>query len=193
MYVLCDTCSVLMLIRIAPDMFTDKRYECVTVPEVRKEFFQTQKFRTKYPWRVDFTSQIKAMPVSELEKNDFEMHLSLISNLNDTGTMNERTGHFFNLSKVDQRIIAYAVTHRFTLNSTDDDLCDFAEQQFDAQITTPLGIINDWLEKGLLEWDSKLQAVIEDWDRCNEHPQPGKEVKKFIKLTGYEYPGQIKR
>jgi len=31
MYILCDTCSVLMLIRIAPDMFCDDSYGCVTI------------------------------------------------------------------------------------------------------------------------------------------------------------------
>lgn len=47
MHILCDTCSVLMLIRIAPDMFKDERYECVTVNEVWQELFRTRKFKTK--------------------------------------------------------------------------------------------------------------------------------------------------
>jgi hypothetical protein len=45
MYILCDTCSVLMLIRIAPDMFRDDRYGCVTIQEVFQELFRTQKFK----------------------------------------------------------------------------------------------------------------------------------------------------
>lgn len=49
MYVLCDTCSVLMLIRIAPDMFEDSRYGCVTTQEVIRELFRTQRFKEKYP------------------------------------------------------------------------------------------------------------------------------------------------
>jgi hypothetical protein len=31
MYLLCDTCCVLMLIRLVPDMFTDPKFRCVTV------------------------------------------------------------------------------------------------------------------------------------------------------------------
>jgi hypothetical protein len=40
-----------MLIRIEPDMLTDSRYGCVTIRKVWEEFFQTQKFKSKYPWR----------------------------------------------------------------------------------------------------------------------------------------------
>jgi len=45
MDILCDTCSILMLIRIAPNMFIDKGFECVTIPDARKELFQTNKER----------------------------------------------------------------------------------------------------------------------------------------------------
>ena len=54
MYILCDTCSVLMLIRIAPDMFCDDRYECVTIQEMIQEMFRTQKFKMRYPWRTKY-------------------------------------------------------------------------------------------------------------------------------------------
>lgn len=40
MNILCDTCTILMLIRIAPDMFIDGRYNCVTINEVRDEIFK---------------------------------------------------------------------------------------------------------------------------------------------------------
>lgn len=40
MIVLCDTCSVLMVIRIAPDMFTDDRYGCATTVKVHDELFE---------------------------------------------------------------------------------------------------------------------------------------------------------
>ncbi len=192
MYILCDTCSVLMLIRIAPNMFIDGRYECVTVPEVRKEFVQTQKFKTKYPWRKEFTNRIKALATSELEDENFKLHFLAVKNLN-AGGINSRTEKFFDFSHVDQRIAACAVAHNYMLNSTDNDLCDFVAQEFGTKIITPLGIINDWLEKGLIEWDDKLQEIIEDWDRCNEHPQPKTDVKRFIKLTNYEYLGPIRK
>ncbi len=64
MYILCDTCSVLMLIRIASDMFLDPKFECVTITDVVKEIFRAQKFKNKYPWRKRYKSSISrlAMP-----------------------------------------------------------------------------------------------------------------------------------
>ncbi len=59
MFILCDTCSVLMLIRIAPKMFNEKEYECLTVKEVHQEIKRTQKFKEKYQWRIDFLPEIK--------------------------------------------------------------------------------------------------------------------------------------
>ncbi len=50
MYVLCDTSSVLMLLRIAPDIFVDERFECVTVKVVHDEIVGTTRFKSKYPW-----------------------------------------------------------------------------------------------------------------------------------------------
>ncbi|NQV19357.1 MAG: hypothetical protein HQ534_12545 [Armatimonadetes bacterium] len=49
MNIICDTCSILMLIRIAPDMFIDSKYGCKTINEVRKEFISTTRFKEKYP------------------------------------------------------------------------------------------------------------------------------------------------
>ena len=61
MNILCDTCSVLMLIRIAPDMFSDDRYECLTIQEVFRELFRTQKFKSRYPWREKYKPKVKAL------------------------------------------------------------------------------------------------------------------------------------
>ena len=68
MILLCDTCSVLMLIRIAPDMFLDDRFECVTIKKVCDEIIQTQKFKTKYPWRIKYKSKLKSLG-STIEKD----------------------------------------------------------------------------------------------------------------------------
>ncbi len=193
MNILCDTCSVLMLIRIAPNMFTDERYDCVTVPEVRKEFFQTQKFKTKYPWRTQFKNKVIALKVSALENENFKLHFSAIRKLNNAGIINNRTDRYFGLSYIDQRIAAYAVAHKFILNSVDDDLCDFIVQEFETKTITPLGIINDWLEKGLILWEDSFQEIIKDWERCNEHPQSKTDVKRFIELSGYKYIGPVKK
>ena len=91
MNILCDTCSVLMLIRIAPEMFCDDRFECTTVQEVIKELFQTQKFKTSYPWRKEYKSKIKAMGTSEIDNNDFQICLEAIKNIIQIGKINKRT------------------------------------------------------------------------------------------------------
>jgi hypothetical protein len=189
MNILCDTCSVLMLIRIAPEMFCDERFECITVPEVIKELFQTQKFKTSYPWRTEYKSKIKAIKTSEIEKGDFELYLKSIRNIIQTGRVNNRTGKYFNLSYVDQLVAACTVAHNYKLSTMDNDLEDFIRQEFSGHTIAPLGIINDWLEKRLIKWDKKLQMIIEDWQACNESPQPKKEIKRFEKNTGYKYAG----
>ena len=62
MKILCDTCSILMVIRIAPDMLTDKKYGCFTIQEVREEIIRQQKFKDKYPWRLRFKNKIRCIP-----------------------------------------------------------------------------------------------------------------------------------
>ena len=61
MYVLCDTSSIMMLIRIAPDIFIDERYRCCTINLVRGEIFQNSRFKEKYPWRDDYKDKIKGI------------------------------------------------------------------------------------------------------------------------------------
>lgn len=122
-----------------------------------------------------------------MEKGDFKLYFETIQNIVYTGTKNNKTGHFFNLSRVDQILAACTMANNFKLTTVDGDLADFIEQEFSGTIISPLGIINDWIEIKLLTWDDVLQAVIEDWSKCNEHPQPKNETKKFEKLTGYKY------
>jgi len=178
-----------MLIRIAPEMFHDDRFECVTIREVIKELFQTQKFKTSYPWRKEYKSKIKAMGTSEMRKGDFQVCLDIIKNSIQTGKINQRTGRYFNLSRVDQTVAACSIAHNFRLTTVDNDLEDFIKQEFSGHTISPLGIINDWVEKGLIAWDEKMQMIIEDWETCNERPQPKKEIKRFEKNTGYKYTG----
>lgn len=189
MVILCDTCSILMLIRIAPDMFTDPRYECATLQEVSRELFRTQKFKTKYPWRERYKNKITALGETIVKGSDFNLCFRAVNNLLDTGVKNKKTGHFFNLSKIDQVIVACTIAHNYKLTTVDDDLANFLVQEFSCDIISPLGMINDWMEKGVVQWNDYLQIIIEDWDKCNEHPQPAKEVKRFEKLSGYHYVG----
>ena len=189
MYILCDTCSVLMLIRIAPDMFCDDRYKCVTIQEMIQEIFRTQKFKMRYPWRKKYKSKIKALAKSKVESGDFKLYLEAIRNIIRTGKINERTKRFFDLSYVDQRVAACSIAHGFKLTTVDDDLNGFVIQEFSGKTVSPLEIVNDWIKKGLIKWNDDLQFVLEDWEKCNEHPQPKKEVKRFEKLTGIKYCG----
>ena len=189
MNILCDTCSILMLIRIAPEMFFDERYECITIQEVLQELFRTQKFKSRYPWRERYKSKIMALGTSEVKKGAFQLYLETVKGIVFAGTKNKRTGRYFNLSRVDQLIAACSIAHNFKLTTVDDDLSDFIKQEFSGNTISPLGIINKWMEKGLIQWDDEMQAVIEDWEKCNEHPQPRKEIKRFEKITDYKYSG----
>ncbi len=65
MKILCDTCSILMVMRIAPDMLTDEKYDCFTIQEVREEIIRQQKFKDKYSWRHRFKDKIRCIPNSE--------------------------------------------------------------------------------------------------------------------------------
>lgn len=69
------------------------------------------------------------------------------------------------MSCVDQLIAACSVAHNLKLTTVDDDLKDFIEQEFSGDTISPLGIINDWMEKGLIKWNDELQAVTEGGKR----------------------------
>ncbi len=189
MVVLCDTCSVLMLIRIAPEMFADERYECVTIRKVYEEFTRKQKFKTKYPWRNVFRSKIKSLGATIEESESVMRNFKLISNLIDTDTViNQSSGSFFNLSRTDRYIAACAATYHYDVSTVDGDLIDFLKQEFKTNVIKPLGLINRWLEKGLIHWNDEKQSVIEDWHTCNEAAQDRADIDKFHHLTRRKYP-----
>jgi len=189
MCILCDTCSILMLIRIAPEMFMDERYECLTIVDVKDELFQTQKFKNKYPWRLDFKNRIKTLRTTEVISGDFDLYLQTITNLIESGIINHRTQKFFNLSRVDKKFIACALAHNYEVTTSDNDLIHFLQQEFSTTNITPLGLINRWLKNQLIEWNEQRQSIIEDWDKCNEARQPLSDIQEFENLTGYKYVG----
>ena len=75
------------------------------------------------------------------------------------------------------------------MTTCDSDLIDFIEQEFLIKNTPPLGIINKWIKEGLITWNTNLQIIIEDWDKCGEPAQPSKEIIEFEKLTKVKYRG----
>jgi hypothetical protein len=189
MYLLCDTCCVLMLIRLVPDMFTDPKFRCVTVAAIRNELVKTQKFKNKYPWRSRYIKHIKTLPISKLEDENFRLVMSTINLLHDSGKINEKTNKFFDLSPADKYLAACTIAHNYVLTTVDRDLLIFLDQEFDQQVQSPLSIINGWLEEQLISWDQNKQDLVEYWGRCHEPAQPENEKKRFSKLTGMKYLG----
>lgn len=187
MHILCDTSSLMMLLRIAPDLFTDSRYECVTVQQVYEEYTRTPKFKTKYPWRDQFKKHLRSLPKTQVENDVYTRTLKTMRLIEPTA-INEQTKQRFGLSRRDIEIGACAVAHKYTITTTDVNLADFVGQQFDTPSACPLKLINDWLEKKLLAWDDFKQSVLVDWIACNEKPQPAAEISRFEKLTGRKYP-----
>jgi hypothetical protein len=189
MNIICDTCSVLMLIRIAPDMFTDERFDCVTVQEVCEEIFRTQRFKTKYPWRTDYKDKIRPSNSLRNTGDVFELHLDVVRRLVDAGRTSSRTGKAFGLSFVDKKIAAYVTAYDLEISSTDNSLIDFLEQEFDKKNKSPLAILNGWIRGGLITWNEEVRKIVEDWDKNGEPVQPTKDKKDFLRLTGVRYAG----
>jgi hypothetical protein len=131
-----------MLIRITSDMFIDKRFECLTITDVREELFQTQKFKNKYPWRLNLKNKIVTLGTTEVISDDFNLYLQTITTLIESGTINQRTQKFFNLSRVDKKFIAGALAHNYEVTTTDNDLIDFLQQEFSKSNIAPLSLIN---------------------------------------------------
>ena len=191
MHILCDTSSILLLIRIAPDMFIDSRYKCCTIKEVYDELFQTQKFKQKYPWRNEHKSKIAYIPVTLREK-DVVSFCETISLLNESGTKDIYTGAFFSLSRRDIKLLASALANGYKLSTGDAGIMNMAHQQFDEIYkgsVSALELINIWLRNKLIIWNNTLHDYVTDWDRQDEHPQPSEQKKIFKRLTNRDYPG----
>ncbi len=187
MIVLCDTCVILMLLRIAPDMFNNEEFGCITVQAVWKEFTKTQKFKSKYPWRKNLKNQIKSKPNSEIKKDSFDLTYSAIKMTNNSSN-NTRNNKKYGLSPVDCEIAAIAVHNEFSISTTDRNLREFIEQQYEMKNYEPLELINIWLGNKLIEWDDHKQAILDDWIICGEKYPSRKHTRIFQKITGYKFP-----
>lgn len=187
MVVLCDTCAVLMLLRIAPAMFTNPQFGCMTIHTVWEEYTRTASLSRKYPWRDRYRMHIKSIPMGALETAEFRQTLKdvkfLASDLHNT-----RTRKAFKLSPADFRVAAAVLTLKHGLCTAEHDLEDFMLQQFNRMNILPLQLVNQWLDDGLLAWDDERQAVLEEWIAKNERPQPPAEIRRFEKLAGRKYP-----
>lgn len=190
MILLCDTCSVLMLIRIVPDMFIDPKYECATTKEVCEEIIRTPRFKTKYPWRIKYRSKLQHLGTTIENDPKIQNRFKIIDNLVESEMiLNEKKKRPFDFSYTDKMVVACALALNYGISTVEAELTDFLDQQFNKHVIKPLAIINYWLRKGLIQWDNEKQMVIEDWLVCNEAPQDRKQIKIFMRLTNCEYPG----
>lgn len=191
MNILCDTSGILLLLRICPDMFIDPRFECVTIQEVHDEIYQKQKFKDRYPWRIEFKSKIKCLKQTEIHDKQFEALYKMINFALGSGIVDDATGHDFDLSKVDKNIVACALAHGYKIASGDAGLCRYAAQEFGEIFkgsVSALDVLNGWLEKDLLQWDNEKQAFLNDWLIQKERAQPDGAIRRFQELTCRQYP-----
>jgi hypothetical protein len=192
MDILCDTSSVMMLIRITPNMFLDSKYRCVTLNLMRHEIFRNPKFKMKYPWRINFKTKIQGLPSSATDNADVNRYFGAINLLIGNITINAKTGRPFDLSYIDQRYLACALATGYRISTGDENLTLFALQEFGDEFhgnISPLGIINGWIRERLIEWNDQVHSYVADWKINNEHPQPQTQTGKFKKFTGRSYPG----
>jgi hypothetical protein len=191
MIILCDTSSILLLLRIAPDMFIDQKYECITIPEIFNEIFRTQKFKGKYPWRTDFKSKVKPLTYSSYKTSSYDELHKTIQRILDACVPDSSSGQQFYLSPEDHALAACAIAKDCELSSGDTKLVAFLQQQFPDMFKgnlTALEVINRWLENKALNWDDAKHDIVGEWKK-NEAPQPKAAVKQFKKLTGRDYLG----
>jgi len=192
MDILCDTCSIIMLIRIAPQMLLDPAYQCCTISEVRNEIFQTQKFKNKYPWRTQFKDKVTSFVLSPEQRVRYDDFLATINVLLDNHIINENNGRPFDLSLIDKKIIATALACNLKISSADNALLDFAEQQFPDEFkgyVLPLGVLNLWLRKKLVSWNDGLENILKDWKNQEEPRQTREDKSMYFKHTNKKYLG----
>lgn len=188
MVVLTDTCAILMLLRIAPDMFRDEAYGCVTIKPVIDEIVQKPSFKQQYPWRSEYLHHILPVTSGRLSEGLFdECYDDICEAVNYTS--NKKTNRFYaeELSRVDKQIAAALMSLDATLCSGDRNLVHFVETQLEISNCSPLKLVNDWLDAELITWDEQKQSVLSDWVQ-NENPQPHQEIQRFKKLAKREYP-----
>ncbi|MFA4906913.1 MAG: hypothetical protein WC602_01450 [archaeon] len=181
---------MLMLIRIAPDMFLDERFECVTINKVCEEIFHTPRFKTKYSWREKYKSKLKSLGSTIEDDPSVQSLYKIIDRLVVTaGVVNKKNGRPFDLSKTDKKIAACAASLKYAVSTVEHNLTDFLIQEFEIKVIKPLAVINYWLKKELVEWDDNKQSILEDWANCGEASQRKKDIQQFKELTGRVYPG----
>lgn len=159
MHVLCDTCSVIMLLRIAPEMLIDPRFECATLQSVYRELRQQPRFKTRYPWLTEYLSKVRGLPQTTVDVGEFRRTLQVVRTLRDS-VRSKRDNRRFALSLTDMEVAAAVVAHEFDISTVERDLEEFLEQEFDVKNVHPLELVNDWIEDGLMTWGDAQHRVL---------------------------------
>lgn len=195
MIVLTDTCAVLMLLRIAPTMFTDSSYGCVTLSSVYNEIRQTARFAKKYPWRSEYVHYLKPIyPGHLLRLHDYASKRKIIDIT--LKTQRNKKGSPYGLSPVDQEVILaatclpelYPDQGEVKICSTDRNLVEFAEREFEIPNIEPLSLLNTWIESELIVWDENKRNILFNWISDNEPTPSHAAIQKFKSLTGEPFP-----
>ena len=188
MTVVNDTCAILMLVRICPDMFRDTRFGCVMLQEAYVEYARSARFKKQYPWREDFRKYLKSLPKSDLAEHGYDSVLGYVNaaaaDVIDPVT---RKKYADELSPTDLKMVAASYSLDAELCSGDAALSRYAATDWERSVISPLALVNRWLSQKLLAWDDGKQKILEDWVRL-ERPQPRKDIVDFERLTGRRYP-----
>lgn len=178
-----------MLIRISPEMFTDPKFKCKTINEVRKEFISITKFKDKYPWRKEFVSKVKSSNLGN--QKEVIANFTIVNEISEN-VKNQKNNKYYSLSRVDKQISAQIINiENVNISTGDQDLMDFLKQEFEIANIYPLQIIIDWLKLDLIKWCSDMENILEDWNDKNEKAQPLSAKNELMKITGYNYPGLV--
>lgn len=195
MIVLTDTCAVLMLIRVAPTMFKDSRYGCVTLLSVYDEIKQTAKFAKKYPWRSGYVCKLNPILPGKLSTlPDYKQNQKIIDVILEKHR--NKKGSPYGLSPVDQEVVLaatclpelYPDQGEVKICSTDRNLVEFAEREFEIPNIEPLSLLNTWIESELIVWDENKRNILFNWISDNEPTPSHAAIQKFKSLTGEPFP-----
>ena len=198
MIIVADTCSLLMLLRLNPEMLTDPKFKCCTTQEVRDEIFRTARFAKKYPWRSGFRDKVQAVSMGAvIHASSYDDAVSAVKA--QLEHINPDEGPY-NLSPEDRSVIILAQIlpelpdfavddpDEIALSTTDRRLRDFAEIRFEIENIEPLKILNFWIDFGIWDYDDQIHGpILQEW--ADQEPDPSVAAKRcFRKLTGYTFP-----
>lgn len=191
MSILCDTSSILMLFPVAPEMFVDRTFDCITIKDVHDELIQTQKFRTKYPWIRTCRPKLRIRFLNAAEKEREILFYKTVGCLCQA-KLNKLTGKMFHLSPEDKKVISHTLAIGASISTGDNNISRFMKQEFPKDYggeLSALEVVISWIERGLITWTQEKQAVLEDWARNDEPVQPHLAKNRFRALTGLDYIG----